>query len=246
MKKTILIISALTLLFSCTTKQKEINPQTLVDKSIVVSGGDKIKKSIIEFDFRNKHYKATRNDGQFELERHFKDSTNIIRDALSNNGFVRYVNDVVLKVADSMIPKYSASVNSVHYFSVLPFGLNDAAVNKHYIGKVNVKEKLFHKIKITFNKEGGGEDFEDVFVYWIDAKTYKTQYIAYSYNENHGKGLRFREAYNERYVGGIRFVDYNNFKPKANTVSVKNLDSLFEKNELKLVSKIDLENIAVK
>lgn len=244
MKNTILIISALFLLFNC-TEQKVINPQTLVDKSIAVSGGDKIKNSIIEFDFRNKHYKATRNNGYFKLERTFKDSTDIVRDVLANEGFERFINDEILQVSDSMIPKYSASVNSVHYFSVLPHGLNDVAVNKTYVEKVTVKEKTYHKIKVTFDEAGGGEDFEDVFVYWIDAESYKTKYIAYSYNENHGKGLRFREAYNERYVDGIRFVDYKNYKPKENTLSVTDLDRLFEKNQLELVSKIDLENISV-
>lgn len=244
MKKYLLLLTVTMLFLSC-EKQKEISAQDIVDKSIAISGGNKVKNSTIAFGFRDIYYKAIRNNGQFKLERLFKDSTNIIRDVLSNDEFKRYINNKAVKVADSMIPKYSASVNSVHYFSVLPFGLNDAAVNKQYIDKVELKGKLYHKIKITFNQEGGGEDFEDVFVYWIDTETYKTEYIAYSYDENHGVGLRFREAYNERYENGIRFVDYNNYKPKNSTVSVKDLDDLFEKNQLQLLSKIELTNITV-
>lgn len=244
MKKSFLLIAATILFLSC-EKQKEISAQNIVDKSIEISGGDKIKNSTIAFGFRDTYYKAVRNNGHFKLERMFKDSTNIIRDVLSNNGFKRYINNKIVKVQDSMVSKYSASVNSVHYFSVLPYGLNDAAVNKQYIEKVTVKGKPYHKIKITFNQDGGGEDFEDVFVYWINAETHKTEYIAYSYNENHGIGLRFREASNERYVEGIRFVDYVNYKPKDTSVSVLDLDDLFEKNELQTVSKIDLTNITV-
>ena len=184
-------------------------------------------------------------NGQFQFERMFKDSTVIIKDVLFNEGFERYKNNELIKVSDSMIPRYSASVNSVHYFSVLPFGLNDAAVKKQYIGKVTLKEKPYHKIKITFNKDGGGEDFEDVFVYWINTETHKTAYIAYLYHENHGIGLRFREAYNERYVEGVRFVDYNNYKPEDASVSVLDLDDLFEKNQLQLLTKIELTNLTV-
>ncbi|WP_341215471.1 DUF6503 family protein [uncultured Wocania sp.] len=244
MKKYFLLFTATMLFLSC-EKQKEVNVQDIVDKSIEISGGYKIKNSTIAFDFRDKNYKATRNNGSFQLERRFKDSTGIVRDVLSNDGFERYINNEIVKVPDSMVPKYSASVNSVHYFSVLPYGLNDAAVNKQYVEKVILRGKPYHKVKITFNQDGGGEDFEDVFVYWINATTYKTDYIAYSYHENHGIGLRFREAYNERYVNDIRFVDYTNYKPKDSSVSVLGLDDLFEKNQLQIVSKIDLTNIEV-
>jgi len=244
MNKSFILIAIIVFFLSC-EKQKEISAQDIVNKSIEVSGGDKIKNSTIAFGFRDKYYKAVRNNGQFQLERMSRDSINIIRDVLSNDGFKRYINNKTVKVPDSMVPKYSASVNSVHYFSVLPFGLNDAAVKKQYIGKVTLKEKPYHKIKITFNKDGGGEDFEDVFVYWINTETHKTAYIAYLYHENHGIGLRFREAYNERYVEGVRFVDYNNYKPEDASVSVLDLDDLFEKNQLQLLTKIELTNLTV-
>ncbi|MFD1162025.1 MULTISPECIES: DUF6503 family protein [Hwangdonia] len=244
MKKHFLLITVAMFFLSC-EKEKEFSAQEIIDKTIEVTGGDKIKNATIAFDFRDKHYKATRNNGLFKLERTFKDSINTIRDVLSNEGFQRYINNEIVKVSDTMVPKYAASVNSVHYFSVLPYGLNDAAVNKKYIEKVNVKGKPYHKIEITFNQEGGGEDFEDVFVYWVNAENFKTDYLAYSYRENHGIGLRFREAYNERFVNTIRFVDYKNYKSNDTTVSVSDLDDLFENNKLELLSKIDLENISV-
>ncbi|WOD43130.1 DUF6503 family protein [Hwangdonia lutea] len=243
--KTYFLLFTVTLFFLSCEKQKELTAQDIVDKTIEVSGGDKIKSATMAFDFRDKHYKATRNNGLFTLERTFTDSLNTIRDVLSNNGFERFINNEIVKVADSMIPRYSASVNSVHYFSVLPYGLNDAAVNKKYIEKVNVKGRPYHKIEITFNQEGGGVDFEDVFVYWVNAENYKTEYLAYSYHENHGIGLRFREAYNERFISGIRFVDYKNYKSKDTSVPVSDLDDLFENNKLELLSKIDLKNISV-
>lgn len=239
-KFAILCIFAM-LIFNC--KEQLQDADAIINKSIEISGGQFIKNSTIEFDFRDKHYKAIRNNGIFLLNRSFKKDTDTIVDILSNDGLKRMINDNIAKLADSMIPRYSASVNSVHYFSVLPYGLNGKAVNKAYLGQIKIKEKDYHKIKITFNEEGGGEDFEDAFIYWINTQTFKADYIAYSYNEDDGLGLRFREAYNERFVNGIRFVDYNNYKPESDMKALLKLDELFQNNKLELLSKIELKSI---
>ncbi|MFT5436447.1 MAG: hypothetical protein ACI840_001095, partial [Ulvibacter sp.] len=60
-----------------------------------------------------------------------------------------------------------------------------------------------------------------------------------------GGGIRFREAYNPRVVNGIRFADYNNYKPENLNVSLSNLDVLFEQGALKLLSKIETESVSV-
>lgn len=234
------------LLFNCNDNKTEvIDANKIIDESIQVSGGHKIDTSVIEFNFRDINYKATRLGGKFKLERVFLDSIGEIRDVLSNNGLDRYINESLVNLPDSMATKYSASVNSVHYFAVLPYGLDGKAVNKTYVNKVDIKGKSYHKIKVTFNEEGGGEDFEDVFMYWVNTVTSKVGYLAYSYNEDDGKGLRFREAYNERYVKGIRFVDYNNYKPKDNTSKLEELDKQFIDNKLELLSKIELKEVTV-
>ena len=155
------------------------------------------------------------------------------------------MNNKKIVVHDSMKPRYSASVNSVHYFSTLPYGLNDKAVNKELLEEVFIKNNTYFKIKVTFNQEGGGEDFEDVFVYWINKETYKVDYLAYSYQDPGEIGLRFREAFNERYVNELRFVDYKNYKPNKSNITIFELDDLFEKGQLKLLSKIELKNITV-
>lgn len=238
------IIAAL-LIFSC-EKKVQLSAQDIVDKTIEVSGGVHRIDKMIDFDFRDKHYKAIlRKNGDFQYQREFKDSVAIIKDVLTNKGFERYIDDFPVTVQDTMAAKYSASVNSVHYFVQLPYGLNEAAVNKTSLGNETIKGKDYHKIKVTFNEEGGGEDFEDVFIYWINSETFKVDYLAYSYNEDHGLGLRFREAYNERIIQDIRFVDYNNYKPNQSNVLLENLAKGFEKNALKLVSKIETENVVI-
>lgn len=242
------IIYILFILVTITSCKKEIplSAQDIVDKTIEVSGGDKYLNAEIDFDFRDKHYRSVREGGKFQYERQFQDSIGVIKDVLNNDGFQRFVNDTLTKIPDSMAVKYTSSVNSVHYFALLPYGLNDAAVNKSSLGEVSIKDKLYHKIKVTFSQEGGGEDYEDVFIYWIEAGTFKADYIAYSYIEDDGVGIRFREAYNERFINGLRFVDYNNYKSEDATMDLLGLDKAFESGSLKLLSKIELENIEAK
>ena len=57
--------------------------------------------------------------------------------------------------------------------------------------------------------------------------------------------MRFREAYNERYVNSLRFVDYNNYKAEGTKIKLTELGKAFENNQLKLLSKIELENVKV-
>lgn len=229
---------------SCVSSNK-LDTVVIINKSIDVSGGFRIDSTSITFDFRDKHYTANRYKGNFLYGRNSVKATDSIFDVLTNNKFERFINNEKVIVHDTMAKKYSSSINSVHYFSVLPYGLNDKAVNKKYLGNVKINEVEFYKIEVTFQESGGGEDFEDVFLYYVDTVDYKVKYLAYSYHENDGLGLRFREAYNERFVQGIRFVDYNNYKPRDPSKKLDELDKLFETSELDLLSKIELKNINV-
>jgi hypothetical protein len=239
------LIVVCVLFIACKTEKVE-TANSIIDKAIEVAGGEKYADAEIVFDFRDKKYTAIRKNEIYQYEREFKDATQVIRDVLNNEGFKRFVNTEEVVVADSMSVKYAASVNSVHYFALLPYGLNDAAVIKENLGSISIKGKNYHKIKVTFQQEGGGEDFEDVFLYWIHTETFTVDYLAYSYQEASGVGIRFREAYNVRTINGLRFVDYNNFKPKNESLNLLDTDKAFEANNLKLLSKIELKNITVK
>jgi len=239
------LIVVCVLFIACKTEKVE-TANTIINRAIEVAGGEKYIDAEIVFDFRDKQYTAIRKNEIYQYEREFKDATQVIRDVLNNEGFKRFVNTEEIVVADSMSVKYAASVNSVHYFALLPYGLNDAAVIKENLGSVSIKGKNYHKIKVTFQQEGGGEDFEDVFLYWVNTETYTVDYLAYSYQEDSGVGIRFREAYNVRTINGLRFVDYNNFKPKEESLNLLDTDKAFEAGNLKLLSKIELKNITVK
>jgi hypothetical protein len=243
--KYLLVILTITLFTQCQPKSDVLSAQAIIDKAINTTCHGMCDTADVAFVFRDKEYRSKRNNGDFVFSRTMKDSINTTVDALSNNGFTRRVQGAIVKVSDSLVGPISGGVNSVHYFAQLPYGLNAPAVIKELFGETHIKEKPYYVIGVTFKQEGGGVDFDDKFVYWIHKETFTVDYLAYSYSTN-GGGIRFREAYNPRVLGGIRFVDYNNYKPEGLTTPLKALAPIFEANKLTLLSKIELENISVK
>ncbi|PTX42374.1 hypothetical protein C8P64_2802 [Christiangramia gaetbulicola] len=244
--KNILIALMILSLASCAEKKDALTANEIVDKAIKNAGGERYKNAEIDFVFRNREYKSKREGGKFNLQRKMTDSTgNEIRDILDNNGFQRLVNDTVVEVADSMKVAYGNSVNSVHYFVQLPFGLNAEAANKELIGKDSIAGREYFEVKVTFAENGGGTDHEDEYMYWIDTKNFEVDYLAYNFETNEG-GLRFRKAFNHRIIEGIRFVDYENYKYDDLSTPLSELDELFEKRELELLSIIETKDVKVK
>ncbi len=231
-------------IISCKQRETPLTAQAIVDEAIANSCNGNCDHATIDFTFRDRCYVSKRDGGNYQYERITTDSTGITHDILTNNGFQRYKNDTLVKVPDSMVTRYSNSINSVHYFAQLPYGLNAPAARKELVGEVIIKGETYFEISVIFVEESGGKDFEDQFVYWIHKENYTMDYFAYSYATD-GGGIRFREAYNTRIVNGIRFVDYNNFKPRSSEVALTDLDSLFEKGELDLLSKIETESVGV-
>ncbi|PQJ73723.1 DUF6503 family protein [Polaribacter butkevichii] len=231
----------LAFLISCKPSENKLTAQQIIDKTIVYSGADKVANSEIKFKFRDKEYVAYRENGNYKLIREF-DS---VIDGLTNEGFKRFINLEEQKLSKVDSSKYANAVNSVHYFSVLPFGLNDKAVNKKLLPSATVKGKEYYKIEVTFSENGGGEDFEDVFIYWIGKEDFLVDYLAYSYHTN-GGGKRLRVLKEQCVKNGIRFVDFHNYKPLNKEVSLVDIDKAYENNELKKVSEIVLKDIEVK
>ncbi len=219
--------------------------QGIIDKTIEVSGGDNYHNYIMEFDFRHKHYVSKRNNGVFEYARIVKDNGKKVIASYGNmKPFLLTINGEQKDISKEKAKSIQNSINSVNYFALLPYGLNDKAVFKTYKGVNIIKGTKYYTIEVKFSEDGGGKDFEDVYLYWINTTTYKVDYLAYSYLVD-GGGVRFREAYNERYVNGLRFVDYNNYKSNDKSIELSELPQLFMDEQLKLLSKIELENISV-
>ncbi|MFV0249169.1 MAG: DUF6503 family protein [Tenacibaculum sp.] len=237
-----LTLLVLALLVSC---KQEYTAQKIVDESIGRSRLYELENSALFFSFKNSEYIANRINGNFELLKINQTDSAEIKDILSNNGFNRFINGVKIELSPEQQSKYSNSVNSVHYFSVLPLGLNDAAVNKKLLNPVVIKSKPYYKIEVTFKQERGGEDFEDIFIYWFNKKSFLLEYLAYKYHTN-GGGLRFRAIKKEHLIKGVRLVDYTNYKPNDKQADLYTLDQLYEKGELSELSEIKLSNISLK
>jgi hypothetical protein len=238
----------LMLLFSFWQKshtQSDVKAQEVVNKAIEVMGGKKLQKSKVSFTFRDRDYLIIRNKGQFQYERLFteKDGRKI-RDVYYNKGFYREINGSKDTVNATRSNAFSNSINSVVYFALLPFNLNDPAANKKYLGEVEIEGQFYHKIKVTFAAAGGGKDHEDEYIYWFQREQFTLDYLAYNYVVD-GGGARFRKAINPRIVNGVRFVDYINMKPIQESRDVAIFDQLFAKQNLVVLSRIELVGVKV-
>ncbi|HEX8037851.1 MAG TPA: DUF6503 family protein [Chryseosolibacter sp.] len=217
----------------------------VVASSIEQHGGKAFESVFVEFDFRNRHYTATRDKGLFTYTREFSDTTGRVRDVLTNTAFVRYRNDTIVPISDERKNAFTNSVNSVIYFALLPYFLEDKAVNKRFVGETTIKGQPYRLVRVTFDKRGGGQDHEDVYLFWFHRENKTMDYFAYSYQTDRG-GLRFRRAINPRNVGGILFQDYINYHPLRDGATLEQLQALFERGELGKLSDITLENIHVR
>jgi hypothetical protein len=229
-------------LSSCDTRSEA---QKIVDAAIEAHGGKAFEKSKIEFDFRAIHYTISKSPTAFEYTREFTDSTGTVKDVLNNAGFVRTVNGVEIDtLTEERVGAFSRSVNSVAYFAFLPYGLNDPAAVKTYLGETELNGKKYDKIKVTFVAEGGGEHFEDEFLYWFGKEDHLMDFMAYSYHTD-GGGVRMREVSHVNEVGGLRFQDYLNLKTDDKNTPVEKMEELYIAGQLEKLSEINLENIQV-
>lgn len=230
-------------LSSCGDEKQKLSVDQVIQKTIERHGGDKYNNMEVEFDFRKRHFRAKISNGQYVYERSFRSNEGWVTDVWSNDKFKRMIDQKEIKLDQQNLRTYRTATNSVIYFALLPFNLDDPVVNRQLMRSVEIKSKSYYKVEMTYDKNAGGEDFEDVYVYWINKDDFTIDYLAYSYNIN-GGGVRFREAYNQRDINGIRFQDYRNYTIDKD-FPAQELDYAFQTDQLKLLSEIKLENVKV-
>lgn len=235
---------------SCSSESEETDvdersrSEVIIDSAIAVTGGDLLDNGTISFTFRNRAYLMENDSRKFLYQSSYQTDFGFLINRLNNAGFERSIDSkpIVLSESDSL--SGAAALNSVIYFAFLPYQLKAQAVNSSYGGMETIGEVEYHKINVSFDKEGGGRDHEDEFIYWIHPETYKVDFLAYSFEVNDG-GTRFRQAKNSRHINGILFQDYNNFKGPADPDSLKQISRLFNEKKLELFTEIKLENIRI-
>lgn len=206
--------------------------QEVIDQAIIAHGQHLFENATLSFLFRDKQYSARRSDAEYIYTRSFKNGSALIEDMLINStDFSRKKNDISIEIEKEWAEKYSRSINSVLYFFQLPYLLNDLAVKKIDQGIKQIKGENYYQIKVSFQIENGGEDFEDEYLYWIDVNTFEIDYLAYNYITD-GGGVRFRSAINKRRVNGLLVQDYINYAPLNKKIPLSSLITEFEKGAL--------------
>lgn len=215
--------------------------QQLVDEAIKAHGGALYDNAHYSFLFRGKQYAFKHENGRYTYTFDHTKNDRAVHYYLDNDQFVYTVNGDTMNLSDKDQVRYGNQLNSVIYFALLPYRLNDPAVRKAYKGISKIKGQSYQTVEVRFTEEKGGTDHEDVYYYWINEQSKTVDYLAYNFHVN-GGGVRFRSAFNPRTIGGIRFQDYENYSAEFNT-PLADLPALYEKGALKLLSKVELTSI---
>lgn len=218
-----LIVPVLVLLYSCGINQPSGNE--IMDKAFARHGGEYLRNLEIDFKFRDYKYEAKIVDGEFEFQQRSPVGYNNVSSSGKSRNFSQ------------------SDTKSVFHFALLPYNINDKLAHKELMCTSKIKGEDYYKVEVTFDKNGGGADFEDVYVYWVHKENYTIDYLAYSFYIN-GGGVRFREAYNQREVNGVRFQDYINYTIDED-YPAQELDYAFQTGLLREISRIDLDDIEV-
>ena len=212
------VLAPLALLCTCgpaPTAAQEVETKTaeqLIERAISAHGMDGWDTlARVAFTFRDRLYTIDKKDGAFTYTREFTDSTgSAIQDILTNEGLRRMRDGQADRLTTEDSTAYVGSVNSVRYFFMLPYGLRDPAVNAELLDSVTIEGRVYDRLKVTFDRTGGGVDFDDEYIYLFDRKSGQLDYLAYNFAAEEG-GLRFRKAINKRRVAGVLIQDYVNY-----------------------------------
>lgn len=223
------------------TPASTLTASQIMSRAIEAHGSDLLENSTMTFSFRTADFMVNRKNGNFLYGRLTTRNRDTITDHYSNEKTTRYINGIPQQLPDSVLVNITSGVNSVVYFAQLPYSLNGNAVNKKIKATDSINGKSYYEIEVTFDENGGGEDHEDVFVYWVDQQEFTIDYLAYSYCEEEC-GYRFRESINRRNINGVIVQDYNNYRAKVQDPDLTELDELFQNDGLELLSEIKTEN----
>jgi hypothetical protein len=219
--------------------------EDVIARARAAHGADVLDHAAVAFTFRGDRFAVERDGGRFAYARETTDSTGAaVRDVLTNDGLTRTVagDTVALSEREALIAE--EAVNSVVYFFLLPYPLADPAVRARIVGADTLRGEPYDRVEVTFEEEGGGRDYQDVFLYWFHRNRTTMDFFAYSY-EDSGGGARFRQAVNPRTVGGVRVVDHLNFEADP-ARPLGDLGRLWEADSLGLLSEIVHEDAEVR
>jgi hypothetical protein len=227
-----------------------LSADELIRNAVDAHGGPVIDTSVVTFTFRGARFRLLHDHGRFRYERITTDSSGArVREVLSNDSLYRTVDGQRVTLDEEERSAMNTTVNSVSYFALLPHKLTDPAVRAQRLGIDTVRGTPYYRVEVTFAQDGGGQDWEDRFVYWFDADTYDMDFLAYAYglgSDEEEPGHRFREAYNVRRINGVRIADYINYTDATLTPStLESYPNRLGTETLREVSRVKLDSVTV-
>ena len=250
--RTFLALCATVLLLAggCQSPDPTPSAAAVIDSARAAQGAPVLDEAVVTFDFRGDDFRVRQDGGPFHYRRSYADSLGRpVTEGLTNDGIYRVVEGDTVSLSSSERDAVETTVNSVTYFALLPEPLGDSAVQPTYSGRDTIDGVPYHRVKGTFRQEGGGRDWEDVFMYWFRTDTYAMDYLAYAFGQGPDEepGTRLREAYNVRRVNGVRMADYRNYT--VDTLSADQMEEysdLWARDAARLVSRIELDSVQVR
>lgn len=231
------------------TPDPETDLDAYLDTVIAAHGGEVLDRATVTFTFRDDDVTLRRNNGRFHYKRATADSLDrAVTEGVTNEGVYRVVEGDTTALSNDEKGTIATAVNSVAYFALLPYPLQDPPVQASYAGPDTIDGTAYHRVAVSFD-EGGGQDYQDEFMYWFAHDTHEMDYLAYAFGVGgapEDQGTRFREAFNVRRVNGVRLADYRNYQTDG--IGPETLgtypDSLAQ-DAVDLVSTVTLEEVAV-
>ena len=197
--------------------QGETEALALIDRARTHHGSAWLDRAEVRFSFRGTPFVLRRDDGRFRYARTLTDGLGrTVEEVVDNAGAHRFVDGAEVALTAAEAEALTTAVNSVAYFALLPAPLTDPAVRARLLTPDRVGGEDYDRVEVTFARDGGGQDFQDRYVYWLRQLDGRIGHYAYTYDVSPGDtsraatGTRFRVPVGARRVGGALFQDWRN------------------------------------
>lgn len=222
--------------------------QEIVDRAIAFHGGDLYEstETVLTISSASGSFQVV---SRMEGDRFDHTVTGATREGVERK--IRSTNDRVELWLDGQPQEVAADeeqrlrdvVNARVYFPFLPYRLNDPSVSKKDLGFEEWDGRRLRKIKVSF-ASGTSTSANDEYLYWFDPETGRLEQFAYSFSAGNG-GLRLRKGFNYRRVGGILFMDSENWGLGGQGHEVEEVTPELAATKLEKISTVTLSDIEV-
>ncbi len=230
----------------------DVEALALLDRARIHHGSAVLDRAEVTFSFRGVPFVLRRDGGRFRYARTFTDSLGrSVEEVVDNDGAHRFVEGEEVALSRGEADRVGTAVNSVAYFALLPAPLADPAVHARLLSPDRVGGEAYDRVEVTFEREGGGADWEDRYVYWLRQVDGQIGHYAYTYEPTPGDtartetGTRFRVPLGATRVGGVLFQDWQNLTADP-LEALDHFGDLYDAGETFEVSTVVLDSIRVR